>query len=374
LASLISANPAPVETIQSLLDKDTTLLEYYATKETLYAWLVTREGAKVYEIPVKEKDLQGKVDQFLLPNISNRARKAEPVITYGIGSDYQKEVTEVEREANRQKFTQTASDFYKTILSPVEKEIRTEKLIIVPHGVLHKVPFSALTDGKSYLVDRYALSILPAASVMEYVVKKRKPGKESLLTLANPKTDYVPLGFAEAEGKTLSTLFPKNETYFRDKATETVARKKAPDFNILHFAGHGEFNDRQPLQSGLLLAKDEENDGYLQVHEIFGMNLQNANLVTLSACETALSKIQGGDDLVGLSRGFIYAGTPSILATLWKVDDASTAKLMELFYRNWQKGMTKPESLRQAQITLKSMPQYRHPFYWAPFVMLGDWQ
>jgi CHAT domain-containing protein len=96
--------------------------------------------------------------------------------------------------------------------------------------------------------------------------------------------------------------------------------------------------------------------------------------VTLSACETALSKIQGGDDLVGLSRGFIYAGTPSLLATLWKVDDASTAKLMELFYGNWKKGMTKPEALRQAQLTLKSMPQYRHPFYWAPLVMIGDWR
>jgi len=144
--------------------------------------------------------------------------------------------------------------------------------------------------------------------------------------------------------------------------------------DIIHFACHGEFNDKQRMQSGLLLSKDKDNDGCLQVHEIFGLDLRNANLVTLSACETALSKIYGGDDLVGLSRGFIYAGTPSILATFWKMDDSSTSILMEAFYDNWQKkGMNKPEALRQAQITLKSMPAYKHPYYWAPFVMIGDW-
>jgi CHAT domain-containing protein len=111
------------------------------------------------------------------------------------------------------------------------------------------------------------------------------------------------------------------------------------------------------------------------VHEIFGLDLRNTNLVVLSACETALSKIYGGDDLVGLSRGFIYAGTPSLLATLWEVDDHSTAILIEEFYKNWQKkGMSKPKALQQAQVALKSMPQYQHPFYWAPFIMIGDWR
>lgn len=374
LASLISVNPAQVKEVQSELDKDVTLLEYYTTGNRTYAWVLTREDIKVYEIPLTEKDLKEKVDSFLLPNISNLPRKTEPVIIFSTGDEDKKETTEKEREENRERFYHLASDLYNSIMTPFEKDIRTDKLIIVPHGVLHRVPFSTLTDGKRFLVDKYAISVLPAASVAEFIVKKRKPNKEKLLALANPQTDYVPLGFAEVEGKVLSTLFPQNEVYFRERATETIVKKRASDFNIIHFASHGEFNDRQPLQSGLLLAKDSENDGYLQVHEIFGMDLRNANLVTLSACETALSKITGGDDLVGLSRGFIYAGTPSLLATLWKVDDKSTSILMEQFYKNWQKGMSKPEALRQAQITLKAMPQYRHPFYWAPFVMIGDWK
>lgn len=224
------------------------------------------------------------------------------------------------------------------------------------------------------LIDRYALSVLPAASLIEHLVKKRKPRKEQLLVLANPQADYLPLGYAEVEGKAISALFPQSELYSREKATETLVKRRASDFNILHLATHGEFNERQPLQSGLLLARDGENDGQLQVHEIFGMDLRQASLVTLSACETALSRVQGGDDLVGLSRGFIYAGTPSLLATLWKVDDPATARLMESFYRNWQQGMSKPEALRQAQLALKRLPQYQHPYYWAPFVMIGDWK
>jgi CHAT domain-containing protein len=374
LASLISVSPTSAEAIQSLLDADTSLVEYYTTRDKTYAWVLAKNDIKVYEIPLNEEELKNKVDAFLLPNISNRSRKARPLITMAVGQENKKETPETEREGNRQRFYQEAVAFYQSIFAPLEKEIKTGKLIIVPHGVLHKVPFATLSDGSKYLIDRYALSVLPAASVMEYVVKKRKPEKDRLVTLANPQTDYLPLGFAEKEGQVLAAMFPQNETYYRAKATETLAKKKASEFNIIHFASHGEFNDRQPLQSGLLLAKDDENDGYLQVHEIFGLDLKNANLVTLSACETALSKIQGGDDLIGLSRGFIYAGSPSLLATLWKVDDASTAKLMELFYKNWRQGMSKPEALRQAQLTLKSMPQYWHPFFWAPFVMIGDWR
>lgn len=124
-----------------------------------------------------------------------------------------------------------------------------------------------------------------------------------------------------------------------------------------------------------MLAGDKDNDGVLQLHEIFGLNLKHANLVTLSACETALCKIQGGEDWAGMSRGFIYAGTPSILATLWSVEDKSTSILIKNFYENWlQKGMSKPAALRQAQFDLKSIPQYSHPYYWAPFVTIGDWK
>jgi len=257
----------------------------------------------------------------------------------------------------------------------LEDGIRTKRLIVVPHGALHKVPFAALNDGKQFMVDKYALSVAPSSTVLEYVVKKRNRNRGRFLAFANPNTDYVPLGFAEIEVNNISGLFSKKEIYSRGEATEGKAKGRTSSPDIIHFACHGEFNDKQPMQSGLLLSKDADNDGYLQVHEIFGLDLRNANLVVLSACDTGLSKIYGGDDLVGLSRGFIYAGTPSLIATLWEVADRSTAILMKEFYKNWYtKGLSKPEALRQAQLKLKAMPEYRHPFYWAPFIIIGDWR
>jgi tetratricopeptide (TPR) repeat protein len=385
VGSMIGAESISISKIQSLLDTTTTLLEYLTAKDKVYAWLLTKDSVNVYEMDlgVKKKEpmppssaslIEARVNDFLLPNISNKPRKAaDPIIIY-IPSDEKKETMQAERERNRQRFSQSVQDFHKDMISPVEKDIQTRNLIIVPHGVLHKVPFAALSDGKQYMADKYSLSILPAASVIEYVVKKRKTSKSNILALANPKTDYVPLDFAEVEGENISKLFSGREVYTLDKATESIAKSKSSTFNVIHFASHGQFNEKQPLQSGLLLAKDKENDGFLQVHEIFSLDLKNANLVTLSACETALSKIQGGDDLVGLSRGFIYAGTPSLLASLWEVDDKSTSILMESFYKNWLKGMSKPDALREAQLELKKIPQYSHPFYWAPFIMIGDWR
>jgi len=374
LASLITVEATPVEKIQSLLDPSTTVLEYFTTKDKTYAWLITRDHVSVHELNLGKKPLLAMVNKLLLPNISNRSRRPEPLITLSTGKPQAGKTGRQQREKNRKRFLKATRDFYRSILGPLEDGIRTDRLIVVPHGALHKVPFAALNDGKRFLVDKYALSVAPSSTVLEYVIKKRNKNLGRFLAFSNPKTDYVPLGFAEIEVSSISDLFLINEIYSRGKATEGRAKGRTNSPDIIHFACHGEFNDKQPMQSGLLLSKDPNNDGYLQVHEIFGLDLRNANLVVLSACETGLSKIYGGDDLVGLSRGFIYAGTPSLLATLWGVDDQSTAILMKEFYKNWYtKGLSKPEALRQAQLTLKDMPEYRHPFYWAPFIMIGDW-
>ncbi|MCP4350126.1 MAG: tetratricopeptide repeat protein [Desulfobacterales bacterium] len=374
LASLITVAPPSAEKIQSLLDPSVTVLEYFTTKDNTFVWTITGNDIIVHKLNLGNKTILAMVNDLLLPNISDTSRRPEPVITLSTGGVQNEKTGRQERKKNRQRFLRVAQDLYRSLIEPLEDDIRTDNLIIVPHGALHKVPFAALSDGKKYMADKYAISVIPSSAVIEYVVKKRNRNQGRLLAFANPVTDYVPLGFAETEINNISRLFPKKETYFRNRATETRAKGSSDSPDIIHFACHGEFNDKQPMQSGLLLSKDRTNDGQLQVHELFGMNLRNANLVVLSACDTALSRIYGGDDLVGLARGFIYAGTPSILATLWEVDDRSTSILMKKFYENWyKKGMSKPEALRKAQLSVKSMPGYEHPFYWAPFVMIGDW-
>jgi len=372
LASLITVDVPSAGKLQSHLDDDTTLLEYFTGKDRTYAWLMTRDRICMHEIPVGEKEVSDRVNTLLLANISNRPRRPEPMIILAPGES--KKTTEQERKRNREAFLDGAKEIHQALIAPVVGDIKTGKLIVAPHGALHKVPFGTLTDGETCLVDRYSITVVPSASVIPQVASKRKAKPGALLAMGNPQTEYVPLGFAEAEVDQIGRFFPAKKVYVRDKATEKRLKTEAAGPGVIHLACHGEFHDRQPLQSGLLLADGAGDDGRLQVHEIFGMDLRNASLVTLSACETALGTISTGDDMVGLSRAFIYAGTPSLIASLWEVDDQSTAILMTRFYDNWKnKGMTKPEALRQAQLSLKAMPRYRHPYHWAAFVLIGDW-
>jgi CHAT domain-containing protein len=373
LASLITVEIAPVDKIQSLLDSSFTLLEYFMTSESTYAWLVTRDRIKAHEFPFGEKKVQLIVNRLLLSSMSGKKRGIKPTIILVASKSPSTQATVQDKDGEN--FQVVSEELYRLLIQPLEKDILTSKLIIVPHGALHKIPFAALTDGKTYLVEKYSHSVVPSLTVVDYMLKKRNPNQNKFLAFANPDADYAVLRFAEQEVQEISKLYTNKEIYLKSDATEAMTKKRSDYADIVHFASHGEFNDMQPMQSGLVLSKDTENDGYLQVHEIFGLNLKNSNIVILSACDTALSKVYSGDDLVGLTRAFIYAGTPTILATLWSVDDQSTYILMKDFYEYWHnKGLNKIEALRRAQNSLKSISDYSHPFYWAPFIIIGDWR
>ena len=228
---------------------------------------------------------------------------------------------------------------------------------------------------------------------------------EKVLALGNPDLGdpSMNLRFAELEAKEVQELYPQSTVLLKKEATEEKAKSLSPQNDILHFASHAELSEEDPLSSAILLAKGGKEDGRLEVREIFGMDL-HANLVVLSACETGLGKLSSGDELVGLTRAFIYAGTPSVMASLWNVEDSSTAALMASFYKNL-KTMTKVEALRQAQLQLirgearsdllarrgiggvgklgetpapQSLSQdpvsvsTSHPYFWAPFILVGD--
>ncbi len=165
----------------------------------------------------------------------------------------------------------------------------------------------------------------------------------------------------------VGSMYPQSRILLRKDASESNFKKAGSAFRRIHFATHGKFQADEPLKSGLYLAKDADNDGVLTVGELYSMNL-DADLITLSACETGLGKIANGDDVVGLTRGFLYAGSRSIVASLWSVDDKATATLMQAFYRNLA-SMNKRDALRQAQI--KTRDTFPHPFFWAAFQLTG---
>jgi CHAT domain-containing protein len=193
-------------------------------------------------------------------------------------------------------------------------------------------------------------------------------------------TNYQRLEYSAREIENIASLFKKGnaDIYLRGDATEENVKREGElkKFNYVHFATHGFIDENKPDFSSLVLTQDKnsEEDGFLRATEIFNLNL-NADLVVLSACQTGLGKLIRGEGMVGLTRAFMYAGTPSVLVSLWSVKDASTATLMSDFYKNLIKGkLSKTDALRKAQLSMLGNEKFAHPFYWAPFVLVGDWR
>jgi|GEM_PF-641284 len=381
LASLLTTRLLKPEEVQALLDADTALLDYYVGRQGVLVFVVTRE--KVIARP-----LLGEPERLFRLIRTFRTDAVEEVYKSGLLlPGYDKTLAELNR----------------ILIRPVAGELSGKRhLVIVPHGVLHYVPFHALVlqDGR-YLIESFILSYLPSASVLSYVRANNKGNHEALFAVGNPATDLSSLPKAEAEAREVSALFERKLLLTGREATKPSVKRYAGQYDVVLLSTHGEMLASSPLNSNLRFTPSPSDDGRLTVSEIFDLDIK-ANLVTLSACDSALVRgewqtFPQGDDLIGLSRAFIHAGTPSILASLWKVSDDSTVELIGDFFRNLQ-SMSKAEALCQAQLRLLGSsagsagdqktaklspstpkrdtmpPEWAHPFYWAPFILVGDWK
>ncbi len=208
---------------------------------------------------------------------------------------------------------------------------------------------------------------LPNAQLEVKSIVEQFPKPEPNIVLRSDPKAALPN--AQMEVKRIAEKFPQTEAYLRKEASETLAIKIMGNFDIVHFACHGEtVESGDPMQSCLRLTPDENNDGRLTAAEIFNLKL-NAQLVILSGCETGRGELWGADEMIGLTRSFLYAGTPCLMVSLWKVDDNATCLLMGNFYDNLATS-GKAEALRAAQI--KTMQTKKHPYYWAAFYLVGD--
>ena len=377
--SLMTVEPLTLKEVQELLDPGTTLIEYFVTERNLFVWVVEKDKLQFQTVQLPRENLAGLVKTL-----------RESIFTLG----------------ETEKFNEVSTSLYKQLVEPVLPHVSGKELIIVPHDVLHYLPFHALLspDGR-YLIEKYPIYYLSSASLLKFTTEKRKAKGERVLALGNPDLGdpSMSLKFAEVEAQEVQRLYPQSTVLLKKEATEEKAKNLSPRNDIIHFATHAELKEDDPLSSAILLAKSDKEDGRLEVREIFGMDLK-ASLIVLSACETGLGKLSTGDELVGLTRAFIYAGTPSVVASLWKVEDSSTAQLMASFYRNL-KTMSKVEALRQAQLELirgqassdllarrgiggvgklgetpsAMLPApssisvaTSHPYFWAPFILVGD--
>ncbi len=337
-ASLISVPKVDVASIVSRLSPDESLIDYYAQGDDLYAFVLSGPSLKGFKLSAS--GLEEEVRTFR-EAINRRSPHAADI----------------------------GRALHERLIRPLLADLKGTKLTIAPHGVLHYLPFAALSDGQGYLIDRFSLRLIPSANTLVYLRTEQPKKLGRLLALGNPDLGNRSLDLpnAQVEAVKVAAMFPDSRALVRADASKSAVKELGNGFAILHFATHGRFDAATPLSSGLYLAKGSESDGVLTVSDLYSLRW-DVDLVTLSACETGLGKVANGDDVIGLTRGFLYAGARSIVASLWEVDDAATAHLMESFYRNLDKG-DKREALRLAQIETRQ--QYPEPWFWAAFNILG---
>ena len=236
----------------------------------------------------------------------------------------------------------------------------TPKLVVVPHGPMHQIPFHALFDGEGYLLERFEISYVPSATVYALCQERapRGPGRALAFGVADA---LIPE--AAAEARSVAGHVPGARTRVDQEATVAGLLAEAPGCDVLHLACHGLFRADNPMFSSLKL-----HDGWLTAADALGLDLPGA-LVTLSACESGRSGVIGGDEVLGLTRAFLGAGAATLVVSLWLAQDTTTATLMEHWYERMGEGVGRAAALRAAQ--LETMRRHPHPFYWAPFVLIG---
>ncbi|UGA56611.1 CHAT domain-containing protein [Vibrio sp. VB16] len=337
LTSLISVDTQSSEQVGLLLNKNEMLVEYYLAGDNLIAFVI--EDGKLSVYPLNGKNLSENIRTYRSALMKTRNEWIKP-----------------------------SKVLYVQLIRPFGSRVKNKSLVIVPHGPLHYLPFSSLYDGRTFMVDKSQIRLMPSASAMNYVGHEVQDNKKMMILgnpeLTNPEAN---LPGAEKEAKAIAALWSDVDIRVKDEATETALKNNAGDYSMFHFASHGVFDPNNPLESSLLLSPDQQNDGRLTVAEIYGIRI-NADLVTLSACDTGLGDVVNGDDVVGLNRGFLYAGADSILASLWPVEDEPTAYFMQSFY-GYLKNNDKVDALQLAQ--LKTRKKYRHPSRWAAFQLTG---
>ena len=346
--TLITVSPYSLKEIQSFLDEDTVIMEYFLAKDKGFLWIISNDSFNTVIIEHKREDIVNIIRTY-------RESACDNITVEKIGSNEWRNISE---------------ELYGLLFQEGEKFISGKKRIfIAPHRILHYFPFQVLIDeDDKLLIEKYDIAYLPSASVLKFCQNKNHLKKDSLLAfeLGNMKVgNCSPLPGTTEEVEGITPLFSESEVYSGKDMKVGVLEEKADGFDILHFATHGIMDSESPLFSGLVFA-----DKRLNVYEIFSLDL-DAYMVTLSACRTGLFEDAEGDEFVGLSRAFIYAGSPSICSSLWDVSDVSTGELMEKFYF-YLREHNKSEALRLAQLDLQK--KYSHPFFWAPFILTGDYR
>jgi CHAT domain-containing protein len=340
--------------IRSQLTAGDVLIEYVVGEQEVMVFALSTDDLFATIEPVRKVDLRSRVE--LLRDLLSRPGDS--------------------------RWQRPAESIAQVLIAPLEQAgvlDGASNIYLVPHGILNYLPFAVLptstSDEKRLLVDAFTLAHLPTAVSLG----EDGPPTSSSPSLLAMAPSSSRLQYAPDEARSINALFePNSRLLIGDSATESRFKALASDYQVLHLATHSDFNKLNPMFSGLQLEADDVNDGRLEVHEVLRLRL-DADLVTLSACDTALgsgyfAEVPAGDEFVGLTRAFLSVGSESVMATLWKVDDRSSVQLMQQFYERLEGPgayADKSAALMLAQQQLRSTNGYEHPYYWAAFVLVG---
>jgi CHAT domain-containing protein len=344
-AGLSSSEPATLAEIRASLPADSALVEYFQIKDRLLAVILSRETLEI--VPAARVDAVAPLLEMLEFQLAKFRLGPEYLSTFG--------------DSLLKTAQQHLKGLHDELFTPVEPHLKSRHLVIVPHGLLHRLPFQALFDGQQYLIDKFSISYAPSATIYSLCRNRPVNAQGPALVMGVPDA-AAPL--IREEAVALAGIIPQAELFLEGNATAAVLQEKGPKSRFIHIAAHGYFRQNSPMFSGIRLG-----DSMLNLLDLYRLKLP-VELITLSGCATGLSMVAGGDELLGLVRGLIYAGARAALLTLWDVHDQSTVEFMTSFYRNLAGGASKAVALQKAAQAVRE--HYPHPYYWAPFSLVGN--
>ncbi|MEQ9550913.1 MAG: tetratricopeptide repeat protein [Coleofasciculus sp. G3-WIS-01] len=407
-AALQYPQPLTLEQVQQqILDEDTILLQYAFGIENSYLWAVTKDSLTSYQLPAR-----GEIE-----TLARRFYSLLQIPGYEIGNS--RGIAKVVPRDNLNSVAQLSE----LLFGQVAEQLTKKRIVVVADGALQYIPFAALatpetsdTDTPTPLINQYELVNLPSSSTLAIIrdqINGRQEAPQQLAILADPvftnndnrlKTasnrgtepdlnqlllnrsvrvseinlSRLPGTRTEAEAiLNLVASATQVNAFDFDANRSFIDNPQLRDYQIIHLATHGILNSEAPELSGVVLSLVDEQgnsqNGFLRLHDIFNLNLP-AELVVLSACQTGLGEEIRGEGLVGLTRGFMYAGAPRLVVSLWNVDDAATAEFMTRFYQLMLNDGLKPaQALRETQLQMQGETQWKSPYYWAAFTLQGEW-
>jgi CHAT domain-containing protein len=358
-AALTTVETSPLGVIQSDLPDGTTLIAYFVSRNGVHAWILDRTTLEHVRLPI---------DAAALRRLTCWTRQFRP----------KEDAVDVRGVATMDavcRDTATADDAYAMLIAPLQAKIRHRRLLIVPHRELHYVPFAALRDAKQnrYLIEGYTIVYAPSVTAWRFLRRNKPSVSGRALVLGDPAGSIGKLEGAEREAKIVAARLGTTALLGMD-ACERLIHDLDPKVDLLHIAAHARYDSANPLFSFIDLAPEgEKYDGNLEAQEILAdVDLTGVNLVVVSACSTAAGKPSAGDEIVGLTRALLYAGTPAVLSTLWEISDVASTTLMDAFYERLVSGRPVADALREAQLSMLRDGMFEAPKLWAAFTLNGD--